>query len=256
MALYLNQSTLLATNASLPSGPRAFWQGIEDLLTPVGFRTLSDEYPSLDQFEKHEGLPRANGQRPHDRYFLGYKASRYHKPGYRGPGIAFPEDLSPAWRRFLAEIEGPDYREFLSNILGTDDFSLRCAWHMGMSGAEVSPHRDSLRKLSIHLFYFNAPEVWNAEWGGELLILDDCLVDLENPEFSDFREVVPVSTIGNRSVLCRNGPDAWHGVKPLHCPEGYYRRLFAVVAMVPDSMKRKLALQVRRMLRLGLESRT
>lgn len=56
---------------------------------------------------------------------------------------------------------------------------------------------------------------------GELLIFDDCLVDLENPEFGDFSEVIPVSTIGNWSVLCRNGPDTWHGVKPLCCPEGH-----------------------------------
>ncbi|QXT39445.1 hypothetical protein [Gymnodinialimonas ceratoperidinii] len=254
MGSFLNQSTLHAAKASLPPDGHAFWQGIDDPLTPAGFRTLLDEYPSLEHFEKHEGLPRGNGQRPHDRYYLGYKVSRYHPPGYRGPGIVFPEDLPASWRRFLEEIEGRDYREFLSDILETNKFSLRCAWHMGMSGAEVSPHRDTMRKLSIHLFYFNAPEVWRADWGGDLLILKDCRVDRENPDFNDFREVIPVSAVGNRSALCRNGLDAWHGVKPLDCPEGQYRRLFTVIAMVPDGVKRKLLLRARRLFGVGSES--
>lgn len=251
MGSFLNQSSLQETKASLPAGGRAFWQGIENPLTPAGFRTLLDEYPSLDLFEKHEGLPRGNGQRPHDRYYLGYKLSRYHAPGYRGPGIAFPADLAPSWRRFLDEIEGPAYRDFLSDVLGTDRFALRCAWHMGMTGAEVSPHRDTMRKLSIQLFYFNAPEVWQRDWGGDLLILNDRLVDRENPEFSDFREVIPVSAVGNRSALCRNGPEAWHGVKPLDCPEGHYRRVFSVIAMAPEGVKRKLVLRARRLFGIG-----
>jgi hypothetical protein len=79
---------------------------------------------------------------------------------------------------------------------------------MGMTGAEVSPHRDTLQKLSIHLLYFNPVDLWNTEWGGDFLVLNGRKVVSENPDFHDFKEVVQFQTQGNRSLFLRNGPEA------------------------------------------------
>jgi hypothetical protein len=222
----------------------------ENLLTGKGYEKLVDGFPRLEQFEKHEGRQRSHGQRPHDRYFLGYQSSRYHPKDYRGNGIAQPKDLSNSWRAFLAEIESQDYMSFLEETLGTDEFTLQYAWHMGMTGAEVSPHRDTLQKLSIHLFYFNPVGIWDTGWGGDFLILNGLKVARKNPDFGDFTEVVPFQTQGNRSLFLKNGPEAWHGVRPLRCPDGQYRRLFTVYARAKLSKRKRLSLFARKTLEL------
>jgi hypothetical protein len=35
--------------------------------------------------------------------------------------------------------------------------------------------------------------------------------------------------LNNRSLFFQNNPKAWHGVKALTCPQGFYRKLFNVI---------------------------
>ena len=49
------------------------WANFKALLTPQAFTALYQEFPSLDFFEKHEGMARKHGQKPHDRYYLAYE---------------------------------------------------------------------------------------------------------------------------------------------------------------------------------------
>src|SRR5262245_22704340 len=53
------------------------WRVIDQLLTTEAFETLLREFPAFDWFEKHENMPRANYQRPHNRFYLAYEKSIY-----------------------------------------------------------------------------------------------------------------------------------------------------------------------------------
>lgn len=88
------------------------------------------------------------------------------------------------------------------------------------------------RKSARTSFYFNDPSTWDASWGGSTLVLCDRTTEAMDPDFDDLGSAVPVQTLGNHSFLFRNEPDGWHGVKPVQCPEGAYRRLFNVIFVV------------------------
>ena len=139
------------------------------------------------------------------------------------------DELAPSWRQFLGELESRPYRRFIRWLLGVTPDRVRYAWHLGFAGSEVSPHLDGKEKLATHIFYFNESGDWRPEWGGETLVLGGRAVERMNPDFSDFRLVRAVPFLDNRSFLFRNGPQAWHGVRPLAVPPGRYRRLFNVI---------------------------
>lgn len=216
------------------------WHGFERFVHPEGFERLCREFPPLEKFEKHEGLERGYGQRPHNRYYLACEESHYHPQGYQGPGLIQRAELPESWRTFLGELKQPQYRMFLESALEIRRFTLRFAWHVGTTGGEVSPHKDALQKAGIHLFYFSPAETWDPSWGGETLVLGGKRVPDENPDFSDFSEIIPVPFFGNRSLFIRNTPAAWHGVRPLQCPEGRHRRIFTVVVERQGASLRQL----------------
>lgn len=205
---------------------------LEGALTEDAFRALCRDFPPITLFERHEGVDREYGQRPHDRHYLAYESSIYEgrtAPSERA-GIATADDLQPSWRQFMSELENSvDYRRFIERSLGRSDFSTRYAWHIGTAGSEVSPHRDAVNKLGTHIFYFNPEDAWDPAWGGALLALGGRRTDAMNPDFDEFDEVVAVPASGNRSFLFKNTPDAWHGVERLASPEGRGRRLFNVI---------------------------
>ena len=95
----------------------------------------------------------------------------------------------------------------------------------------MSPHCDSERKLGSHIFYFNTAQDWNPGWGGETLILDDGgrFKRESAPHFDDFARVIPSQALGNSSLLFARKGHSWHGVREIHCPEGYLRKVFIVV---------------------------
>ena len=84
------------------------WFDFEQFLTPEAFKTLHEEFPSLELFEYHENIYRA-GQRPHNRYYLAYEESVYHAPGAQPEaGVVRKQDLSSNWQQFMEELErGP-----------------------------------------------------------------------------------------------------------------------------------------------------
>jgi hypothetical protein len=207
------------------------WWNLSNAIRPEAFARLISAFPPLEMFEWHEDRERTYGQRPHNRYYLAYKSDRY--PAYPGlPMSAFPD----VWQGFLGELEtSPAYHEFVSRCIGLTDAQVRYTFHLGVRGSEVSPHVDKGRKAGTHIFYFNTDDDWDSSWGGETLVLEGNRADRGDPDFDDFATATKVENLGNRSFLFRNTDDAWHGVLPLTCPEGAYRRLFNVIFERPES---------------------
>jgi len=202
------------------------WQKFSSILRPDAFDALYADFPSVELFERHdERRQRADGQRPHVRFYLAYEPFQDKRPG-----IVHKADLPKVWRQFIAEIDtNAAYRRLVFSSLGRDDLMVRFNWHMGFSGSEVSPHLDKTPKVGTHIFYFNPEEYWDTSWGGSTLVLGGRAPDVSNPDFGDFAEVTPVDNVGNSSFFFKNGPDAWHGVEAIDCPDGTYRRLFNVL---------------------------
>lgn len=212
------------------------WYNFHNFLTREGFQQLLKDFPYLELFEKHEGLERVYSQRPHNRYYLAYETSIYSQIEHQHKGIVKYKQLPVSWQLFLKELETSQvYQNFIKSLLEVTDFQVRYAWHMGVSNSEVSPHRDAEQKIGTHIFYFNTSDDWNTSWDGSTLVLGNKLKDdLMNPDFSDFTTIIPTQITNNHSFLFKNTPDAWHGVKPLTCPQGKYRRLFNVIFEFPQ----------------------
>jgi 2OG-Fe(II) oxygenase superfamily len=203
------------------------WHTFEGALTPHAFDSLLAEFPRRELFEWKAGHSGQYYTRPHDRWYLEY---RPHEP--TRPGSARRGDLPSVWRRFVDELEGNTrYRALMTEVLGLEEFKPRLTWHLGVTGSEVSPHIDSDQKIGTHIFYFNTAADWDPEWGGNLVVLAGEPPVGQHPDrtFAEFDASAEVEFLGNRSFLFRNGPDSWHGVRPLTCPPGSYRRLFNVV---------------------------
>ncbi|WP_414552545.1 hypothetical protein [Anabaena sp. CCY 0017] len=218
------------------------WYNFKTFLTQEGFQRLLLDFPSIKWFEKHEGIERRYGQKPHDRYYLAYEESIHH-PQENSPnrGIVKHTNLPKSWQMFLEELEtSTDYKEFIKYIIKAPFFSTRYDWHIGVNNSEVSPHLDAPAKIATHIFYFNTSEDWNLSWGGETLMLEGKLNDNMNPDFSDFIKTRPVNILNNHSLLIKNTPDAWHGVKPLICPNDKYRKLFNVIFEIPEDRNQSL----------------
>jgi hypothetical protein len=204
------------------------WETFDQFLTPEGFNTLHDEFPPLSLFEYHENMYRSGG-RAHNRYYLAYETSIYQRGNDPQAGIVHQKDLSPAWQQFIQELEGPAYRALVEQVIGKSVLHIRFAWHMGTSTNEVPPHKDNPIKVGTHIFYFNTHSDWDPSWGGQLLVLGGKLIPGETPDFKDFTTSTVVPNIDNHSFIFKNTPNAWHGVKPLLCPPGSYRKLFNVI---------------------------
>ncbi len=225
------------------------WSGFHGLLTPEGFARLSEDFPSLDLFEKHEGVAREHGQEPHDRYYLAYEESVYRKHGLAGKqGIVSHEGLPASWQRFLEELQDEEYLAFAARLFGVERLRVRYAWHVGLTGSSVSPHLDGPSKVGTHIFYFNSSREWNPAWGGETLVLGGRRVESMSPGFDDFESELPTPFLDNRSFLFQSTPEAWHGMRPLACPAGRQRRLFNVIFMWKRTRSEKLARKVRSLL--------
>jgi hypothetical protein len=201
------------------------WIDIGELLTPEAHTALLADFPSHSLFARHDGMPRMHSQRPHNRLYLAYESSPYSGED----GLVLRSDLPDIWSAFIDELEDSRYRDFIAACLDQNDLRVRYAWHLGISGSEVSPHVDAEVKAGTHIFYFNSERDWDDAWGGATIVLRDRSTPTMNPDFSDFATAEPVSTLGNRSFLFKNTPDAWHGVEPLQSPEGSFRRLFNVI---------------------------
>lgn len=190
------------------------WLKMQNALTDEGFRRLCENLPDVSLFTRDEGVNRAYGQAPHDRYSLHYWA-----------GLRLPQP----WMDFLAELQGEGYQAFLRRMLGVHSFLLTFEWHYAWQGCSVSPHCDAARKIATHLFYFNQ-EDWNPSWGGQTLIFDGGrkFPTHSAPDFDQLRVAASSEPCGNNSLLFQRTRHSWHGMRPLNCPPGIMRRLFKV----------------------------
>lgn len=192
------------------------WSGISGILRPEAYERLREELPPVAMFQKVFGKARRHGQQSHDRYVLEYEA-----------GL----DLPPSWRTFIDELQGPVYREWLANAIGSDRFDLSFHWHYTPTGKSVSPHCDAPRKLGSHIFYFNTEQDWDPAWGGATVILDDAgrFSRRSAPAFEDFVSTETADSLGNRSLLFVRNGNSWHGVREIRCPEDHLRKIFIIV---------------------------
>jgi len=224
------------------------WINFDGFLSPEKFAELHENFPPLDLFAWHQEMPRRDGQRPHNRYYLAYETSIYAKRDHKSKGVVRHDDLPEVWQRFIEELnEGPAYRDFITRMLGVSDFDIRYAWHIGVTDSEVSPHTDSRKKLGTHIFYFNTDDDWNTAWGGETLVLEGKLTTAANPDFDEFSNAHAAPFLNNQSFFFKNTPNGWHGVKALTCPEGRHRRLFNVIIEHANARKPSFISSLRRM---------
>jgi hypothetical protein len=203
------------------------WINPEGLLRADAFDDLRRSLPDVAGFDPYFGIKRSHGQQSHDRW-----VKEYHR------GM----DVAPVWQEFIDELLGDRYAAFIRRMYGEDFTSLTLHWHYTPNGCSVSPHCDASHKLGSHIFYFNTEDDWRPEWGGETLVLDDGgrFKRGSAPDFDDFDRVISSTTLGNRSLLFRRRGDSWHGVKPIRCPEGAYRKVLIVVvnSRVPGPLRR------------------
>lgn len=214
---YIDESVMNGLDAAAFQAQQPYpWANPERFLTAGAFAELAQTLPAPELFDKRFGERRKHGQAPHDRLALEYQADL---------------PLAPAWHEFVGELSGAAYRGFLERMFGRRSLRLVLHWHYTPNGCSVSPHCDARRKLGSHIFYFNTEENWQADWGGETLILDDngrFLAD-SAPKFEDFDRVMPAKAMGNSSLLFMRRERSWHGVKEIRCPPDALRKVFIVV---------------------------
>jgi len=214
---YLNQQALDSITTEAFNNARLFpWTNPKGLIDDTGFNDLLRTMPDVSLFEKSIGMSRAYGQKPHDRYELKYKEDA---------------PVSKEWQMFIEELSGPRYRAWLARLLGTNDFNLRYQWQYSFNGCSVSPHCDSPNKLGSHIFYFNTPEDWKLEWGGQTLLLDDGgkFPPQSAPDLSEFKGKLAADVFDNRSLFFKRTDRSWHAVSELTSPKDAMRKIFTVI---------------------------
>lgn len=216
------------------------WASFDGLLSQQVFEELMETFPSLDLFEKHSGMARHHGQRPHDRWYLALEHSIYDNKTPGQKGCVSLKELHPAWQRFVDALRTSEsYQKLIRRTLGNHSFDLRFAWHVAGQGCDVSPHVDDPLKGGTHIFYFNTAEDWKEEWGGQTLFLKNPAHNGLNPEISDFESSVAAPIVDNKSMLFRNTDQAWHGVATIECEPGHHRRLFNAIFQLKERPHRK-----------------
>ncbi len=191
------------------------WLGMQGVIREDGFRRLCAELPALELFEQQFGHARGHGQQGHDRYALQYNPR-------------LDSSLSPAWREFIAELQGDEYAAFLRRMYGLSPHErivLSMHWHFAPNGASVSPHTDARRKIGSHIFYFNTEQDWDPAWGGQTVVLDDGgdRAAHSSPDFDDMPQVAMSTILGNQSFMFKRTEHSWHAVRPITCPPGALR---------------------------------
>ncbi len=191
------------------------------VLTDQGYDQLMGNLPDVSVMVPSFGKRRSHGQVSHDRYALEYDNKL--------------QGVSGVWHEFVAELRGPDYSAFIRRMFQRRSFHLNMHWHYAPRGCSVSPHCDASHKLGSHLFYMNDVDIWQREWGGGTLILDDQGQFHHNsaPDFSDFSNSIESECAGNYSTLFARRNQSWHGVREIQCPDDQLRKVFIIVINQP-----------------------
>jgi hypothetical protein len=217
MMTYLDYERLAAIDTQAYQSAKPFpWVNPEGLLTPEGFELLRKSLPDVSELDRTFGKQRKGGQAPHDRYYLEYSSET---------------QVSEPWQEFIEELKRDRYRREMCRLLGVSALSVNFHWHYAPRGCSVSPHCDARRKLGSHIFYFQTEEDWDERWGGATVVLDGHagFIPESAPDFDDFDSAIDSRAMGNNSFIFTRTDNSWHGVRPVTCPEGYYRKVFIVV---------------------------
>ncbi len=192
------------------------WANPEGVLTTEGHQQLLATLPDVSLFQRRFGIARAHGQQAHDRFTLEYQDNL---------------PLAPPWKTFIAELRGKEYQTFLHSLFQVNSLEMSFHWHYTPNGCSVSPHCDAKHKLGSHIFYFNTEKDWDADWGGETVILDDegQFSRKSAPKFEDFKDAAASKAIGNYSLLFARKGNSWHGVRAIQCPNDKMRKVFIIV---------------------------
>ena len=138
------------------------------------------------------------------------------------------DDVAPALRQLLAELNGMAFVDFLAALTGrrdliTDPHFTGAGPMATLPGGHLAVHADFNRDSARHLdrvasVLYYAPRAWEAEWGGELELWDRARTRCE----------VRIAPVRDRLVVIAYGEDHWHGhPSPLRCPEGHLRAVVA-----------------------------
>ncbi|MCL5671029.1 MAG: hypothetical protein M1423_07015, partial [Acidobacteria bacterium] len=189
---YLNRECLDSLSPESFQQQRPYpWTAFEGTLLPEAFERLRETLPDISLFTRWVGVKRAHGQASHDRAIL-----HYH------PGL----EVAPAWKEFIAEIEGEYYQSLVRRLFGLPRdkrIILTMEWYYAWQGCSVSPHCDAKRKVGTHIFYFNTDADWEKDWGGDILILDDegRFKPHSAPGFDQLKPAAALVARGNESLL-------------------------------------------------------
>jgi len=174
-----------------------------------------------------------------------------------------PPELAPGapWGRFVAEISsaaamaemrevcrraeeiapgGPPYDRLAAarREIAPADFDLYCEFSSLARGALLRPHSDATFKFLSCVYHF-APADWRAEWGGGTDLFrprgDRGRFNWTNRELDadDVEVAARCEFRPNRLFLFVKGPRSLHGVAPVACPAGVFRRTFNFALEVP-----------------------
>jgi hypothetical protein len=220
---YLNREVLESLSAESFQKAQPYpYVHINNSLTAEGYARLHETLPDVEKFDRHVGMKRGHGQAAHNRYMLHYRA-----------GLELPAP----WRKFVNELHGEYYQQFLCRLLGARTYIPTFSWHYAWAGCDVSPHCDASRKRATHIFHFNDENDWNQAWGGETLILasERPIPTHSAPTFDELTVAAAHGPGGNGSLLFQRTPHSWHGMKPLKCPPEKLRQIFSVTLNIPTA---------------------
>tara|TARA_R110002020_G_scaffold155663_2_gene336840 strand:+ start:4492 stop:5166 length:675 start_codon:yes stop_codon:yes gene_type:complete len=192
------------------------------------YEKLLESFPSDDLFKDEFPATRKRNQRPHCRRFMCYYVTPQSR--YFDAYFVDVQQFSELWQELCDYIlYDREYRDWVREALSIKDFHIRLDFHRTAKGLDVSPHVDSNGKYGSHLFYFT-PKGWKEEYGGNTIFYKGKKIDAMNPEPEDFAESLYYPIIGNKSLLFKNTPIGWHGVKRINA-DGMHRQLFNVVIL-------------------------
>jgi len=127
-----------------------------------------------------------------------------------------PESLHTAWLDLARELNVPEFRDCLSDVVEHDVRALQLQAHFWEfhPGSFFQPHIDKPHKKITFLMYLT--KNWGEENGG-------CLQVLGSSDLSDVHHTVPPTA--NNGVILKRDPDSWHAVTRIPFDSKQPRRL-------------------------------
>jgi hypothetical protein len=150
-------------------------------------------------------------------------------------------DIDGKWPKFSSifkELQSQTFRNLISRItqindLRADDILAGGGLHQSPSSGFLDIHIDanyhplnkSLHRRINIIIYIN--KFWEPSWGGNLEIWSDL-------NHKPNKLIHSIQPLFNRAVIFSTSQISWHGVTPIHCPEGISRKSLALYYYTPS----------------------